>query len=187
MEEYRFCTRCGAELPEGASFCPECGSPIGQSAAPDPAPYARPVGQGIGILGVMILLYGILAVICGLMDIIWSFGLTEASYNDLIQWLSNWTETDLSEFMPEWSDNFPFLMALSMTFQTISGILALVTYFKCKKGGDWKTCVTLCAASSVACLGIGCFSFYLSTGVVLCTIGLLVTVLMYTKREAFPN
>ena len=187
MEEYRFCTRCGAELPDGASFCPECGSPIGQDAASDPDYHAAPVGQGIGFLGVMILLYGILAVISGLMDMISSIGLTEAAYHDLLQELSNVAGMDISEFMPAWSDNFPLLMTLSTAFVTISGVLAIVCYYKCKNGGNWKTCVTLCAASSIACLGMGCFPFFLSTGVVLCTIGLLVTVLMYTRRDAFPN
>lgn len=187
MEEYRFCTRCGAELPEGASFCPECGSPLGQGAVPNPGSYAAPARQGIGFLGVMILLYGVLAVISGLMDMVSSIDLTEAVYNDLIQELSNMTGIDVSEFMPAWSDNFPFLMTLSAAFATISGVLALVCYYKCKNGGDWKTCVTLCAASSIACLGMGCFPFNLSTGVVLCAIGLLVTVLMYTRKDAFPS
>ena len=121
------------------------------------------------------------------MDMISSIGLTEAAYNDLLQELSNVAGMDISEFMPAWSDNFPLLMTLSTAFVTISGVLAIVCYYKCKNGGNWKTCVTLCAASSIACLGMGCFPFFLSTGVVLCTIGLLVTVLMYTRRDAFPN
>ena len=29
-----FCTKCGKELPAGATFCPSCGAPVGASAAP---------------------------------------------------------------------------------------------------------------------------------------------------------
>lgn len=29
----RFCTRCGQEIPEGASFCPGCGAPVGNSGS----------------------------------------------------------------------------------------------------------------------------------------------------------
>jgi uncharacterized RDD family membrane protein YckC len=36
-----FCTRCGTNLPQGAAFCPSCGSPVttgGEAPAPGPAP-----------------------------------------------------------------------------------------------------------------------------------------------------
>lgn len=33
-----FCTKCGSEVPEGTTFCPKCGMPMGSAAAPAPAP-----------------------------------------------------------------------------------------------------------------------------------------------------
>ena len=31
-----FCTKCGADVPEGSSFCIQCGIPLAESAPPDP-------------------------------------------------------------------------------------------------------------------------------------------------------
>lgn len=39
----RFCTQCGAKLPEDGKFCPHCGAPVEQEAGSAPAPAATPV------------------------------------------------------------------------------------------------------------------------------------------------
>ena len=33
-----FCKQCGAQLPEGANVCPQCGNPVTASSAPQQAP-----------------------------------------------------------------------------------------------------------------------------------------------------
>jgi hypothetical protein len=38
-----FCTRCGAQIPDGAKFCTSCGAPVAAPAAnPTPRPASRP-------------------------------------------------------------------------------------------------------------------------------------------------
>lgn len=186
MEENKFCTRCGAELPEGATFCPECGSPIGQKAAVYPA-YSTASKGGVGTLGILILIYGILAIIYGILDMTSVIGLTESSYNELIETISELMGMDMSELFPVWSESLPLMMGLGMAFMTVSGILAVACYYFCKTKNNWKISVILCASSSVACLGMCCSPFYSSLGVLLFVIGIVVTALLYTKRDSFAN
>jgi uncharacterized RDD family membrane protein YckC len=38
-----FCAKCGKEIPGGATFCPSCGAPVGQSGSASPSGGASPV------------------------------------------------------------------------------------------------------------------------------------------------
>lgn len=188
MEGNRFCTKCGAELIDGASFCKECGSPVGDGTNP----YAGGSGYGYAVkkgpsFAFIILVYGILALAIGLIDAVSSIGLTEAGYQEIIDTLSDTAGMDMSEYFPAWSSSMAVLMPLSMAFLAISGALAVLCYIKCKKADDWKTSLILCAASTVACLGICCFSLYVVIGIGLFVIGLLITVLVYTSRSSFSG
>ena len=47
------CVKCGADIPEGAEFCPACGAPKAEEQAPQPAP-AAPAPKGpSSILGIL--------------------------------------------------------------------------------------------------------------------------------------
>src|SRR3989442_6934818 len=39
--EAKYCSNCGALIPEGAMFCPKCGRPVSSASAQPPAP-SRP-------------------------------------------------------------------------------------------------------------------------------------------------
>lgn len=76
----RYCTNCGAELPEEARFCGSCGKPAHQTAAvategarvdvPPPPPQAAPVRGGGGailkLVGLLTLIVVGFAVLVGL-------------------------------------------------------------------------------------------------------------------------
>jgi hypothetical protein len=53
------CAQCGKEVPEGATHCPHCGTPL--AAVPPPAAPVVPVKPD---RGVMILVFGILGIVC---------------------------------------------------------------------------------------------------------------------------
>ncbi len=40
-----FCTKCGAQMPDGSAFCTKCGAPMGQAAPAQAAPQAQPAQQ----------------------------------------------------------------------------------------------------------------------------------------------
>lgn len=70
-----FCPKCGVNLVEGATFCPNCGTPVAQQQAPvqqvpvQPVvnPYGQPVvyvkpktpGRGLGIAGMVLGIIGL--------------------------------------------------------------------------------------------------------------------------------
>lgn len=180
MEEKRFCTRCGANLSEGASFCSECGSSVNGDASP------RADAAAIGrcpSFAVLFLLYGAFATILGALDAVSNFSLTETGYNELINELTSMTGIDMSELYPPWSDDMPLRLGLSMAFMSVSGLLSIGCYFMCKIKMKWKESLILCAASSVSCLGMLCSDFYGMLGVLMFVIGMLFTILLYTSKN----
>ena len=189
MEGDRFCTRCGAELPDGAQFCAECGAQVGGGGNLN-QPYGSPydyrergrTGPGFSFV---ILFYGIFAIVLGLMDLVSGLGMNEAAYNDLIDSMSSMTGMDASTMVPAWTDSIPMLMSVSMGCLIVSGALAVVCYSLCKKAENWKAAVIVCAAASVACLGICSFSVYTYLGIPLFVIGLLITAMLYMRRDTF--
>ncbi len=186
MEENSFCTSCGYNLPEGATFCPQCGANVnGPASGYDPRRGydSRPK---MGFL-ILILLYGVFATILGLLDTLSYMSLTEETYQATIDMLSDMLGMDASEIMPAWYDNMPRDMAISSACMMLSGMVAVVCYVKTKKADDFRMSVLLCAVASVLPLGMAIYPSNMGTAVILCVIGLLMTYLMYSKKEAFSG
>lgn len=184
-----FCTRCGAIMPAGSDRCPECGAPAGGGYGPQTAPYgysAAPAKRMPGFV-ILFLLYGVFALVLGSLDAINAIGYDEAAYNSFIDSMDDIAGYDVSDMLPEWSSDLPLLMCLAMVFMAVSGALAIGTYYECRVKSDWKTATILCAASSVACLGMMCSEFYMSMGILMFVIGIIFTVLLYSSRNRFGS
>ena len=121
------------------------------------------------------------------MDLVSSVGMTEEAYNELIRTMSDMSGLDAGSMMPAWSDSIPLLMSLSMASLVVSGALAILCYVFCRKAENWKAATILCAASSVVCLGICSFSVYTAMGIGLAVIGLIVTFMVYSRRDTFSS
>jgi uncharacterized RDD family membrane protein YckC len=77
-----YCKKCGNELPEGAQFCPVCGTPVTMEAAPTPVTPAAPQPSGLKlalwgerfiawlidviIIGVVVGILGLFSLLAGL-------------------------------------------------------------------------------------------------------------------------
>ncbi len=183
MDGDKYCTSCGNLLPEGADFCPACGANIrsGSVSNTGPNPY---VGAGLGF-SFLILLYGIFATIMGISGMFEGFSLTEAYYNDLIKIVSDMTGMDASAYLPVWTSDMPIKMGVSYGALCVSGILAIACYWYCRKATEWRTTVILCGAASAVCLVMLVSTMTSSMGIILFGIGVIFTLILYTRKTAF--
>ncbi|MDO5862196.1 MAG: zinc ribbon domain-containing protein [Thermoplasmata archaeon] len=183
MEGDKFCTRCGAMLPDGAAFCPDCGANIDGSA-----PAGHGYGEGYGYqpaprvpwFMVLVILYGVLATIGGLMAGCTYAAMDEAYYNDMIQMMSDMTGMDYSTLLPAWSDSMHILMTVSMFAIGASGIAAIASYVLFKRG-DVQKSIILCGAASVLTLVVCAVSPF--EGIAMFVIGAVITYMLYSARD----
>jgi uncharacterized YccA/Bax inhibitor family protein len=121
-----FCIKCGKEIPEGAEFCPSCGTQITSAGKSEKSDYS-------GIGGTLILIGGILAIIFSLFAII---GIAFMSY-----WggmMGGWM--GMPRMMDRWSMPMAFggwifgFMAMGIIISIILGILAFYAYRKIRAG-----------------------------------------------------
>ncbi|MCW3974662.1 MAG: zinc ribbon domain-containing protein [Candidatus Bathyarchaeota archaeon] len=120
-----FCIKCGKEIPEGAEFCPNCGTQIASTEKSEKNEY-------LGIGGTLILIGGILAIIFSFFSII---GATYMSY-----WggmMGGWSR--MPHMMGRWGMPMIFGdwilgLAIGAIISIILGILAIYVYGKIRAG-----------------------------------------------------
>lgn len=188
-ENDRFCTACGARLPEGSLFCPECGRSVDGGENPYAGAYAgyddRSRVQRKSSVPIFIILYGIFGLIVGASMLSFCVGLNEASYNELLQTAGDMMGSDVTGMMPAWSESLKNMLVATCVFGTVSPICALVSYVFCWRNGPWKYALAFCALADVLILGM-CLTDVI-TAVILFIIGLIVTYKLYTDRETFSS
>ncbi len=121
-----YCKNCGKELPEGATFCPNCGVPVA-AAAPsqvtekkEEQEKVRPVG--IGIISILQAIVSLFMLIGGIALI----GL--AAFLSVGGWgVVSEVELEMALREVPWASGFTAvpLMALTTTFLTVIGIIVL--------------------------------------------------------------
>ncbi len=196
-DEIRFCYKCGASLPEGSDFCPECGASIrnnGTTQRTETA--ARPASglkKDLGAIPILIMVYGILAIIGALLTL-----LVGASLETMIDTFREFVKEGVIS-----QDEFDQLMsmlglvdeaaiqAVKTKFITegailaLSGILALVSANFCSKLQNFKAALTCCMVAS----GVTLFMmvFLDPTGIILAIVGFIISYLIYQKKDLFTS
>lgn len=178
-DENKFCTACGAMLPDGAEFCPECGAGIGGRA--NPHSYAQGPGYtpaqrtGPPTISILVLIYGVFALILGVVSVYLGLTFTEAGFQELVEQY----EAMGMVFPLEWSDSFSSEMLLTGGITIASAVCALVSYWFCYKRGPKTYAVIACALATVLSFGM--------IGIVSVIIGALVTFLLYRDSNGFAS
>lgn len=174
-EEAKFCAYCGANLPSGSSFCPECGSSVSGGANPY-RPAASPnASNPLDTVATFTLIYGIIAVILGLICVLVGFAFDQSLVDELIAQFPE-LEAELSA----WD------VGLMRTESIVAGILsvasgglAIVAYGNMKNLVKWQMTFILMILSSILSIG---FIFLISVA-----IGLIMCYFVYKNKDAFSS
>lgn len=192
-DENNFCVSCGAKLPEGATFCPECGMSLNGDApsrGPSDMRTAGPVKGGSAVIPIFILLYGIFGLIVGVIALVEAVAIDQAMYQALIDSLNQAfidSGMDPVQILPEWSDTTKLLMIVAAVFGTLSPLAAIGSYYYCYKTGPRKTAVQLCLASTVLILGLCVFIDYAYCAIPCFIIGAIMTYVLKNSSDVFTS
>jgi len=194
-DEVKFCYKCGASLPEGADFCPECGTSMKMDGtAVHNENTSRPVygpKKDLGPVPILIMVYGILAIICALIVLISGVFLdsflktlnemvkegviTEADYQNFLKTLGLVSEAAINAMKLQ--------MIIEGILMAISGIAAIVSSANCGKMQNFKIAFGACVlASALPLLSI---IFLDITGVIAAVVGFVMCYLIYQKKDMF--
>ena len=176
-DENKFCVVCGANLPSGAEFCPACGSKVDGGVNPyarGPDTMYRAPRKSNQTVSILIGIYGILALLVGAYGLYSGLTYNEYEYNQIVD-----VYESLGIFLDLSLEDMKSQLILSGALSLASGVLALVCFLMCARGGPWKVAVVVCLIASV--LSYGFLSF------VSIAIGLVVTYLLYSNRSAFDH
>ena len=129
-----FCMKCGEELPEGAEFCPKCGTRAAGVSKPEKKDYSN-------IGGTLIMVGGVLNIVLPLLSVTFALLFWGTMIRRFVEipeiWIRWGAEPLVSRLFPE---AFRLAMGLAIAGAVVSivlGILAIYSY-KRVKGGDIK-------------------------------------------------
>lgn len=190
-DENNFCVSCGAKLPAGSTFCPECGMSLNGDAPPrNPSDMrtAGPVKGGSAVIPIFILLYGVLGLIVGVSTLMQTIAIDQAAYQELIDSINQMfidAGMEPVQILPEWSDTTKMLMIVAAVFGTLSPLAAIGSYYYCYKMGPRKTAVQLCLAATILILGLCVFTEYAFCAIPCFIIGAIMTYVLHNSSDVF--
>ncbi len=176
--ESKFCTGCGCNLEPGMQFCPQCGTVVAGSASEEQyrqqmSELDKVLEQGrINWIVFALAIYAIPVTIAGVISLIDA----NATANLI------WSNADFQRWIAEHSydltlDAVRTSILAAAGLSLASGLCALVSMICVLKRRMWKVAVAACLLASVLC-------FWSIFGLF---IGLLVTWLVYSVRDSFPQ
>lgn len=141
--EYNFCTRCGAELPKGSEYCPECGKCFIEEGTDR---MVKNVSRNpLMFFIVLLALYALFSIIEGLYVILFEdvfISSLETIYGMKI-------EEYIGRIGVDSVSQFSDIMFKEAVVNVISGSLAVIVLILCQRLRYWKTAVFLCLAASL--------------------------------------
>lgn len=184
-ENYGFCPRCGANLPEGAEYCPQCG----KSFVENPREELR-IRAGMNPL----MFFIILLIAYTVMSII--EGIYVTLFNDMfIDSFKLVYGSDLSDYLArnglDSIDQFADLMFKEGIVSIIGGAITAVVLLLCIKRRFWKVAFALCIIASfellisLAFMPSKMIGGEILTMILQTAVGLLVARGIYMSRKAF--
>lgn len=196
-DEVKFCYKCGASLPEGADFCPECGASVRTDAdgsRPEPAVRSAPSNRdGLGAIPVLILIYGIFALIMA----VFAF-MTGAFFDTMLETLKSYVKSGLIsqqdydqiiEMIGATSDaaiqEIKIRLMIEGVLFALSGIAAIISSRFCGKLENYKMAFTMCIVASaltVIMVFVGDIS-----GLLLAVVGFVMCYLIYQNKSKFTS
>ena len=189
-DEIKFCFKCGANVPEGSAFCPECGASLtgnnDNRTEYTAVPTKSAQNADGGIVPILIMIYGVLAIIGGLLVII-----VGISVDSLINMMEAAVEqgtisAEEYELFVELTKSLNMLACTLIGVLLISsGVLALISGIWSSNLKNWKLSVLFCGiAALLPALSI---MFDPITAVILPVVGLLMTYFLYSKKNDFQS
>ena len=143
VNEFNFCTRCGAELPPGSLYCPECGKSYAEGA--ERQQIYRNSPNPMTFFLVLLGAYALFSI---------AEGIFVTLFNDIF--MSNvkliyGSDLDryLSEIGVESIDALAEILYKEAIVTLVSGGLALVSFILCIKRRYWKVAVFFCLVASL--------------------------------------
>ena len=112
-----FCVKCGAEIPEGAGFCPKCGTQVGVLSIPEKRNHLE-------MAGALVLVGGILAIVSSFLPLA-----IVALLSGMRGWMSG--VQGIPWPILEW---VRWLIIAKAAISVVLGIIAIYTYTRVRAG-----------------------------------------------------
>lgn len=190
--ENKFCIRCGATLPDGSVFCPECGAAVDGSQPPREVPSNRNVStkkNPLSPVPVLILIYGVLAALGAIMLFILAI-----SVDGILEMLKEMADSgQISQ--ADYQSIKDLFDSYSMPIQTVfflmgaiflaSGAAAIMAGASASELKEWKRTVTLCGVAAVVPFFLAPFDIL--NAVILPAVGIIMTYMIYKHKDDFKS
>lgn len=182
-EEYnRFCVRCGANLPDNATFCPKCGSPADGSEPADKTYYGNNCGcpygscsSGLGSVPVFILLYVVASMIYSLMYLVMGFTMNSELWTML-------EESAGAGVIGMTMEQFKTIAIAGGVCGLVSGFTAFIAYRLVKNNTKVMIAVAMCVISAFASIGL-----FMEMALLTCPVGLYMAYRIYKNKNCFDS
>jgi hypothetical protein len=190
--ENRFCYRCGATLPDGSVFCPECGTAVDGSQPPREFTPNRTVSSKKNPLSpvpVLIMIYGVLAALGAIMLFILAISvdgilemLKELAENGQITWDDY---NSIKDLFNSYSMPIQTVFFLMGAIFLASGAAAIMAGAGASDLKEWKRTVTLCGVAAVIPFFLAPFDIL--NAIILPAVGIIMTYMIYKHKADFKS